>query len=597
MNAVYRYALKKYLKSWSTWVICLISILIVVILGGFVPFHFKKISTAADYARTIVIVVASVSSFISLFTSVFAGFKGATMLRDEADDGTLLIMLSKPITRQKLFFAKWLALQTIIIGYTFIIALSFLVTLLVADRTHISSTELESLGIKKISKTIIPVSALLWFVISIVALIFSSLSLLISSKFTVGATIGTSIAIGVVVPTTMLIGIFAGTPEYKNVSTTSISDKSVVLDQRFGDFSFSNKVADLESEPSSLYNMGFSTGDKDGFKTLQIFDVDYHIKKMSEMASEASVSRQTRDSIDFSKSQYEYKNGTSIADTNNPLKLSTSNDIQQFVTLVKGSWELTQGYRNELLIDIFDKIYRSNLTSTHSLRFPRADFTSEFYDIDDSNKEIFNISFLKPYIHDKNADYKQIILDNNKSIQSEFALLLAYYFSYANKVQTYDDFDYSYSYDVINRLLSKKIEAWYSEDIAKSLGDNEVFKREVQMLIDLSHPLSFWLDLPKMRQARIDMKYEFDPESRYFDLHGDTPEMDSLTYLKSMVDTDITDAKAFYEITSALKAGHDVVRVKNIEYSNKYTIVLIYLAIALGLVHLAYWVIRKQDYR
>lgn len=597
MNAVYRYALKKYLKSWSTWVICLISIALVVVLAGFVPFHFRKISTASDYARTIVIVVASVSSFISLFTSVFAGFKGATMLRDEADDGTLLIMLSKPVSRQKLFFAKWLALQTIIMGYTFIIALSFLVTLLVADRTHISQAELESLGIKKLSKTIVPVSALLWLVISIVALIFSSLSLLISSKFTVGATIGSSIAIGVVVPTTMLIGVFAGTPAYKNVSSSSDYDKSVILNHRFGDFTFSDKVADLETEAASLYNLGFSTGDKDEFKTLQVFDVDYHIKKMSEMASEASISKQTRDSIDFAKSQYEYKNGTTVVDEKNPLKLSTSNDIQQFVSLVKGSWELTQGYRNELLIDIFDKIYNSHLTESHSLRFPRADFTSEFYDIDDSNKEIFNISFLKPYLHDKDADYKKIILENNKAIQDELATIISYYLSYANKVQTYDDFDYYYSFDTINKLVSRKIINWYGEDIAKSLDDAKSFEKEVNMLIDLSHPLSFWLDLDKMRQARLDMRYEFDPESRYFDFHGDTPEMDSLTYLKSMVDTDITDAKAFYEITSALKAGHDIVRIKNIEYSNKYTILLIYLCIALGLVPLAYWVIRKQDFR
>lgn len=104
-------------------------------IAGYLPFHFVT-SAKHDpkmYSKLVLITVTSTSTFIAIFTSVFAGFKSATMYRDEIEDGTFLVMLSKPITRRKMLFAKWFALQTTIAIYALIIAVTFFITISAFD--------------------------------------------------------------------------------------------------------------------------------------------------------------------------------------------------------------------------------------------------------------------------------------------------------------------------------------------------------------------------------------------------------------------------------------------------------------------------------
>jgi ABC-type transport system involved in multi-copper enzyme maturation permease subunit len=39
---------------------------------------------------------------LAMFTAIFCGFKAAFMMRDEVEDGSFLILISKPISRNKL---------------------------------------------------------------------------------------------------------------------------------------------------------------------------------------------------------------------------------------------------------------------------------------------------------------------------------------------------------------------------------------------------------------------------------------------------------------------------------------------------------------
>lgn len=596
MNASYKYALVKYLKSWTTWVICAITIVLVIILGGFVPFHFKHITTAADYARTVVILVASVSSFVSLFTSAFAGFKAATMFRDEADDGTLLVMISKPVSRHKLFLAKWFALQTVLLGYTFVVALSFLITILIADTTHVSGTEMANLGIKKIAHNIVPVALLFWVVISIVGIIFSSLSLLMSAKFSVGATIGTSIAIGVAIPATMMVGTFSGKPAYDIATTSETLNNSIALNKSVGNYKFSDKLSDIDKDSSSLYNLGISTGFSDGFKNLQVFDIDYQVKKMSEMASEVVVTKEARDTLDFSKNQFQYRGETAVLDKDNPLHIAEK-DVAAFVEMIKNAWELTQGYRNELLLNIFDRIYHSTLTTQGVIDyFMDQDPYYGEVTVDNDHKELFNLSFLAPYIHDKNVDFVQMIKDKNPNIPEVFAYDIGRFFMYRDQMEKLTSDEYSDSIYSIKVLL-RKVERLFKNDIEAMPGNQEFFDNEVEGLRNLCEPVNFWVNDQKMRATRLKLSYTFDTETTAFDLKQNTPELDSLGNLREICQSSFIDVKSFYEVTSALKAGHAVVRVKAVEYSNKYTILAIYLGLALLLVPATYLVIRRKDFR
>ncbi len=56
-------------------------------------------------------------------TSMFIGFKAVQLIRDEIDDGTLLIFSSIPISRTRMIIEKWLALQLLCLIYSLIILL------------------------------------------------------------------------------------------------------------------------------------------------------------------------------------------------------------------------------------------------------------------------------------------------------------------------------------------------------------------------------------------------------------------------------------------------------------------------------------------
>ncbi len=56
---------------------------------------------------------------ISIFLFIFVAVNTSKILREEIEDGTLLILVSKPISRQRIWVEKILSFQSIIIGYVF----------------------------------------------------------------------------------------------------------------------------------------------------------------------------------------------------------------------------------------------------------------------------------------------------------------------------------------------------------------------------------------------------------------------------------------------------------------------------------------------
>ena len=105
--AVYNYTMKKYLKATSTYVIALLSFIIVFVVGAYLPYQGMGSKTSPQaYGERVIMVVSSITVFMSIFASVFAGFKSATMFKDEVENGTFLVVLSKPITRTRLIIVK-----------------------------------------------------------------------------------------------------------------------------------------------------------------------------------------------------------------------------------------------------------------------------------------------------------------------------------------------------------------------------------------------------------------------------------------------------------------------------------------------------------
>lgn len=71
------------------------------------------------------------SLLISIFLFIFIALNSTKILRDEIDDGTLLILVSKPLGRSRIWVEKVLSLQVIITGFIFfsLIISSFLLPL------------------------------------------------------------------------------------------------------------------------------------------------------------------------------------------------------------------------------------------------------------------------------------------------------------------------------------------------------------------------------------------------------------------------------------------------------------------------------------
>ncbi|WHQ36719.1 ABC transporter permease [Spiroplasma sp. SV19] len=123
---MFRYTLIKMLKAPSTYVMFVltfvIGLMIIISLAiGMADNLSGDYSEAAKATSTIYLWIWYMLYFG--LTSMFIGFKAVQIIRDEIDDGTLLIFSSIPISRTRMIIEKWLALQFLCLLYSIIILL------------------------------------------------------------------------------------------------------------------------------------------------------------------------------------------------------------------------------------------------------------------------------------------------------------------------------------------------------------------------------------------------------------------------------------------------------------------------------------------
>ena len=326
MLKTYKYTLIKYLKAPSTWVIFVVSCFIAGFLGGYLPYAPIKLSSpkaSQVYSQVVIVAVASMTTFLSLFVSVFAGFKSATMFKDEVEDGTFLVMLSKPTNRSQIIFGKWLALQTTIALFTLSTASFFGLFTLAFDKGD-QIKDLIKIGAQPISDNLFQITMTIWGILTLMGLIFSSIALLLSTKLSVGATIGISIAIGVFIPITSLITTLTKKREFESIS----SNDSLIYRTRLQRFvegakamgsgvsstDVDNSIAemnDLINDPQGIYSLGLATGEEDMFKNIWPFDFHFQLNELSSFASEQAIPDTVRHAISSGTSGKGFKGAVS----------------------------------------------------------------------------------------------------------------------------------------------------------------------------------------------------------------------------------------------------------------------------------------------
>lgn len=202
---IFRYTIKKIFISPSTWVILLLSVIILA-LSWSLPFILVNSQADIKIVWTKNLVLSTMlstwkmftfSTFISFTLIIFIGVKATQIFRDEIDDGTLLILVSKPISRNKIWREKWLSFQVTLIVYIF---LTILISGLILLMPKIGSATVYS-ALLPYMGTLFGIALLFDLIISSIVLLFS---LVLNSKATIAISVGFA----------ALIGIFSQTLEF-----------------------------------------------------------------------------------------------------------------------------------------------------------------------------------------------------------------------------------------------------------------------------------------------------------------------------------------------------------------------------------------------
>ena len=353
----YKYTLIKYLKSPSTWVILGFGIILSFILGGWLPFTYgfnpDRQNAAVRYAILVIIIASMLTSFLSLFVSVFAGFKAAQMFRDEVEDGTFLVMLSKPITRRSLLLFKWLALQTMMVLFNAIVISFFALSVLLFDKGD-ELAILTAIGFSTLKSNITSVAFFMFLILMTTSTIFTSLAILISTKMGSGATIGITSALGIIIPITGVVSTFTRNIEYTHIENDSMTNTYNFisrLDQQTSDSSNNNvQLVDLEplidsfkdlyeqvKSDDGLLGLGISTGETDGFKSSWFADINYHFQLFSTFASDQVIPDELKGTVESISARHPESQGIFVptkSELTNTENLDITNSFRETIALV-----------------------------------------------------------------------------------------------------------------------------------------------------------------------------------------------------------------------------------------------------------------------
>ncbi len=270
---IFKYNLKKYFRTVSTWVLTILILIVSIAttllfsslannghaLGHQDFFNFQKEMVIATFA--------SVTPFLVFITALFAAFKSVQLFRDEINEGSLLLVISKPISRKKLLIFKWLSLISIF--FVFILPSIFVQMWIFLNYFHGHA----------IHMTIIAGLLGELFVVFIFFCLFSSIALIVSLRLGVKSVIGLSFAITILVVISGSIQQLTYHPQFGSAIASTDPNNDI------------DKVSKLWNIPSSTSSttstapkMYIKTSDKKPiFNKLWPLDLKYQISQMSNL--------------------------------------------------------------------------------------------------------------------------------------------------------------------------------------------------------------------------------------------------------------------------------------------------------------------------
>lgn len=195
---IFRYTFKKMIATPSTWIIFLLTLIFLALSWSLISIIIgPDVIKLLTYDQALGFYLPqwkmlSFSVLLSIMIFVFIAVKATQVFRDEIDDGTLLILVSKPVSRTRIWTEKLLSLQVVIILYLF---LSIFIVSFVIVIPEVGSTTIYS--------AVFPYLWILFGVAIIFDLIISSIAILFSLIF------NAKTLVAIMIGMTALFNIFA----------------------------------------------------------------------------------------------------------------------------------------------------------------------------------------------------------------------------------------------------------------------------------------------------------------------------------------------------------------------------------------------------
>lgn len=186
---IFRYTFKKMIATPSTWIIFILTLIFLALSWSLISLIVgPDIIKALTHDQALGFYVPqwkmlSFSVLLSIMIFVFIAVKATQVFRDEIDDGTLLILVSKPVSRTRIWTEKLLSLQVVIILYLF---LSIFVASCVIAIPGIGSSTIYS-AVFPYLWTLFGVAIIFDLIISSIAILFS---LILNAKALIAIMIG-----------------------------------------------------------------------------------------------------------------------------------------------------------------------------------------------------------------------------------------------------------------------------------------------------------------------------------------------------------------------------------------------------------------------
>lgn len=588
---IYKSTFIKFIKSASTWFPLIVILFIVSMVGAVLPLvllDLKSASIIQTYKLYIVASITTIGSSTSIVSAAFAAYKSVQIYKQEIEEGTFLVLVSKPLSRKRIIFEKWLALLTIIAIYTSILISFYIFLVLILD----PGNKIANLDIPPLRNQIFAVGFIVMIIVFILTLMFSSIALIISSKLGSSATIALVAGLGAIIPITGILPTFTQkqplnmiTPPVNILSTNKIPRQETIafINKIINDEDINNdNIIDLfnmiknndkkiDNNKKYIKNLGITSGELDLYSNLHFFDLNYQISTIATIASDLLIPKQDRDFIAANA----IAGGGFIQSPTLGGKINISHSNIKISQLADMLLETIRQYEDVTQNEIYTKsIYPFFDYILRSRKIPHEETTNDNFG---KHLMLLMISFEKNNISSEyNLELQKFlsspiintILDDPQVDEKD-----------KGKLQNKDE-PFRGEIKAIEILLLLKMNISMGTTIELIIHSNFVEnfynKNDISKFTTISEAQKY---LSEVNDTNINLIIE-----NYFKIFNDNYNEKSIIKLSN-----------FLLLSEKSKGGISSFEIGT--YSNKWVVFSVYILITFGLLPISYLVIKKQDIR